>query len=439
MKSAIQIIIFFLVLPVFLSRSVFLFAEPKDTAINLENTQKKATFLEQRTVYLVSQCGDFLKKAGWITTINGNQISAFRLEGRYDELLLKIDFTYEAGLYVFTIAINKNEKQIVKVFKLPVNIAGDDARVRDIALSVLAPFSVGKEGIGDFRKAFTSIFSFGYERTSDDNEFYPAYAKGNLHLSWQLKYDPSARILTQETPLTFGDYTAFNVSIDWAHIIHENFFNIDLLIYGKNKYSGSAEHGTRFMYGFFNGLEYFRPGFSDSTMKWDQPIYSNKPFIQYTIWRALQWNMMISHRNGSSLYSAELMLGAGMGVGPSSLFYSNLTEEEEQNMSRSFRSIKYRKQNYYFSYSMPARLLLSADNIFGFRFEVGYNYYFFFPVISDNLYDMLHVFKGAIGYYLSSDVILNAQYERWRIESMYHDKTRTHDWNRLIIEFKNYF
>jgi hypothetical protein len=440
MKSTIQIILCFLVFSGLLSLTAPSFAESKNAVINIENAQKKAVSPEERTIFLINQCRDFLKKSGWISAIDGNQINAFRLESsRYDEMWIKINAGYDTGLYVFTVTINKNEKQTVKAFKLPDNIVKDDIRLRDVVLSAVVPAAIKREGIGDFRKVYSSIFSFGYARTHDGIEFYPAYAKGNLHLSWQLVYDPSARILEQEKPLTFGDYTTFNVYIDWANIVHENFFNIDLMIFGKNKYNGSRDHGTRLLYGFFNGLEYFRPGFSDSIMKWDQEIYDTKPFIQYTIWRALQGMMLLSRHSGSSVYSAEFMIGAGLGVGPSSLFLSGITEEEEQDISRSFRSIKYRKQNYYFSYSFPARIILTADQIYGFRFEAGYNYYFFSPVIRDDLYDMLHIVKGSMGYYLNSDVLLNVQYERWFIDSMLHDKTRTHSWNRLIIELRNYF
>ena len=270
MKSKIQIILCFLIL----SGLSFIidpsFAESKNTVINAENAKKKTAFTEERTIYLINQCRDFLKKSGWITEIDRNQINAFRLESsRYDEMLLKIDPGYDAGLYIFTVTINKNEKQTVKAFKLSDNIVKDDIRLRDIVLSAVVPAAVLREGIGDFRKAYSSIFSFGYARTHDGKEFYPAYAKGNLHLSWQLVYDPSARILEREKSLTFGDYTAFKVYIDWANIIHENFFNVDVMVFGKNKYNGSRDHGTRLMYGFFNGLEYFRPGFSDSIMKWE--------------------------------------------------------------------------------------------------------------------------------------------------------------------------
>ena len=149
--------------------------------------------------------------------------------------------------------------------------------------------------------------------------------------------------------------------------------------------------------------------------------------------------MLLSRHSGSSVYSAEFMIGAGMGVGPSSLFLSGISEDEEKDISSAFLSIKYRKQNYYFSYCFPARIILTADRIYGFRFEAGYNYYFFIPVVRDNLYDMLHIIKGSMGYYLNPDVLLNVQYERWFIDSMLHNKTRTHSWNRLVIELRNYF
>jgi hypothetical protein len=435
MKSALGIIL----LLIFFSPSIPLLSAPKDTAVNTGITEKQKNFLDERILFLLNECHALLKKVNWSVITDGNQIVAYRLEDRYDEMSMQIKAGYSDRLYIFELTINKNNKDTVKIFRLPESVVSNDARLRDIVLSAIIPPAVMREGIGDFRKAYSSIFSFGYARTHDGKEFYPAYAKGNLHLSWQLIYDPSARILEQDKTLSFGDYMTFNVYIDWANIVHENFFNIDLMIFGKNKYDGSRGHGTRLMYGFFNGLEYFRPGFSDSTMKWDNEIYDTKPFIQYTIWRALEGMMLFSRYSGSSVYSAEFMIGAGMGVGPSSLFLSGITEDEEQNISRSFRSIKYRKQNYYFSYTLPARILLFADNVYGFRFEAGYYYYFFIPVIRDDLYDMLHIIKGSIGYYLNPDVLLNVQYERWFIDSMLHNKTRTHAWNKLIIELKNFF
>jgi hypothetical protein len=435
MKSALGII-FLLFL---LSPSIPLFSAPKDAAVNKEITEKQKNFLDERTLFLQNECRVLLKKANWSVITDGNRIIAYILEDRYDEMSVQIKAGYSDGIYSFTVIVNKNSKENVKIFRLSESVVSNDARLRDVVLSVIVPPAVMREGIGDFRKAYSSIFSFGYARTHDGKEFYPGYAKGNLHLSWALVYDPSARILENDKTLTLGDYMSFNVYIDWANVVRENFFNIDLMIFGKNKYDGSRDHGTRLMYGFFNGLEYFRPGFSDSTMKWDSEIYDTKPFIQYAIWRALEGMMFLSRYSGSTVYSAEFMISAGMGVGPSSLFLSGVTEDEEQNMSRSFRSIKYRKQNYYFSYSFPARILLRADRVYGFCFQAGYNYYCFIPVIRDDLYDMLHIIKGSVGYYLNPDVLLNVQYERWFIDSMLHNNTRTHVWNKLIIELKNYF
>jgi hypothetical protein len=434
MKSALNIIFL-----LFISLAAPLYSSPGNTLTNSKITEKQKIFLSERILFLRSECRSFLSNAGWSLITDGDQIIAYRLDDRYDEISVRIETGYYDGLYTFVITVNKNSRESIKIFNISESVANDNARLRDIFLSAVVPSVVMREGIGDFRKAYSSIFSFGYARTNDTSEFYPAYTQGNLHISWKLVYDPGTRLLERNRSLSFGDYMNFNFYFDWANAINENFFNIDLLLFGKNKYEGSRDHGTRLMYGFFNGLEYFRPGFSDTTMKWDREIYHKKPFIQYTIWRALEGLMLISRQSGSSVYSAEFMLGAGLGVGPSSLFLSGITEDEEKSLSRSFRSIEYRKQNYYFSYSFPARILLTADHLYGFRFEAGYNYYFFIPVIRDDLYDMLHIIKCSAGYYLYPDVLLNVQYERWFVESMLHHKTRTHGWNRLIIEFRNYF
>jgi hypothetical protein len=410
-----------------------------NVAVNGDVKEKHSADLEQRNAYLLKQCDVMLRKADWITAIDDNQVKGFRFGNRFDEMLIQINSAYSDGFYAFTVAVKKNGKQASKTFRITGEIVNDDERLSDLVLSFVIPEAVVREGLGDFRKAFTSILCFGYSRTRDDEKFYPAYSKGNLHFGWRLDYDPSARVFFRDTTLTVSDYFSFDGFFDWATRIRENFFNVDILLYGKNRYSGRPEHGTRLIYGFFNGLEYFRPGFSNTVMKWDREIYSSQPSIQYAIWRALQGNIMVSHRNGSSLYTAGLMVGAGMGIGPSSLVISGFTVEDEKNLSHVFRSIRYRKQNYYFSYTLPARVSLVADGVYDFRFELGYNYYYFYPLLTDNMYDMLHIFKGSIGYYLTYDVMLSAQYEHWRAVSMIHDYTKEHYWNRLIIEFRNYF
>jgi len=395
--------------------------------------------MAQRTGFLLRRCEIMLGNAGWVTAVDGSQVKAFRLRSQYDEISVKIEPARTEGIYSFTVIIQKNEKHSSKTFNIPVNIINDDERLSGLVLSCVPPEAIVRNELGNFRKAFKSIISFGYSRTRDDNKFYPVYAKGNIHIDWRLEYDPSARIFLKDTALTVGDYILFEGFFDWASIIRENFFNIDLLLYGRNKYSGSPDHGTRVLYGFFNGLEYFRPGFANSAMTWNDPINRTQPAIQYSIWRALQWNTLISHRNGAALYTASFMAGAGMGVGPSSLFATDLSAQDEENLSHVFRSIRYRKQNYYFSYTLPARVSLSADNVYGFYFEFGYNYYYFYPVLTDTMYDMLHVFNCITGYYLTYDVMLASEYESWWVVSMLNHDTRMHHWNRLIFEFKNFF
>jgi hypothetical protein len=429
--------IIFYIFACVLSVNFFIFSTTASAVTEIAKPVKAD--LDERLLFLTEQCEIQLKKTDWITTSGSNRIKAIRLKEGYDEISLQFEAAKSGGFNNFTVSINKNGKLFIKTFKLTDDRIKDNDRLKDIIFSFILPFAMVREGIGDFRKAYSSVFSFGYARTNDDHRFYPALLKGALHFSWQLLYDPSLNYISRENTLTIGDYLSFSVYFDLEKEVKENYFNIDFLIFGKNSHKGSVENGTRIMYGFFNGFEYFRPGFGDSIMKWDLPIYSDRPYIQYAIWRALQGNIIISHTKGGSVYSAELMAGAGMGIGPSSLFLAGTTEEEEKYMSDSFRSIKYRKQNYYFSYTIPARILLSADHVYGFRIEAGYNYYFFCPVIRDNFYDMLHIIKASVGYYFAKDFTVSLQYEHWRINSMMHDAHMSHHWNRFILEFRNYF
>ncbi|MCU0821121.1 MAG: hypothetical protein MUC95_01450 [Spirochaetes bacterium] len=393
----------------------------------------------ERTGYLLRQCEILLRKSEWKTASEGNEVKGCKFKNGYDEISVRISAEKDGGFFVFTVDTQKNGKRTEKTFRVSGETASDDKRLSDLVLSSVIPEVLVREGLGDFKKAFTAMISFGYSRTRDDDKFYPVYAKGNIHIDWLLEYDPSSKVYNDDTTLTVGDYILFDGFFDWATIIRENYGNVDVLLYGKNRYSGNAGHGTRLMYGFFNGVEYFRPGFANTAMTWNREINRSQPAIQYAFWRALQGNVILSHRNGAAIYTASFMAGAGMGVGPSSLFATDISPEEEENLSHVFRSRRYRKQNYYFSYGLPARISLSADRLYDFYLEIGYKYCYFYPVLIEDMYDMLHVCNGMIGYYLSYDVMIASEYESWWVVSMMHDETRRHQWNRLIFEFKNFF
>ncbi len=427
-----------IILLLFLINSGPVYAVP-DTAGGVRDRTARAVDLAERTDYLLRQCELALRKSGWRTFYEDGTVGAHRFNDGYDAISIKITAGREGEKYLFTAEILKNGNRSVKTFRVSGDTAADDERLSKTVLSFVVPEALVREGNGDFRRAFKSIISFGYSRTGDDMNFYPVYMKGNIHFDWRLEYDPSSEIFSKDTVLHLGDYLYFDGFIDWASKVRENFGNIELLMFGRNRYSGSPERGTRLLYGFFNGLEYFRPGFSHSAMTWDDSIYHSRPAVQYSSWRPIQGNIILSRRNGASRYTASFMVGAGMGVGPSSLFATEISKEEEEDLNPAFKAARSWKQNYYFSYALPARLTLSADRVYDFYFELGYNYCFFYPVENETLYDMLHVSRGMIGYYIAHDVMVASQYESWWVVSMLDHDIRRHRWNRLIFEFKNFY
>ena len=216
--------------------------------------------------------------------------------------------------------------------------------------------------------------------------------------------------------------------------IRENYFNTDILLFGVNNYSSDTNSETRFLYGFFNGFEYFRPGITDPTLEWSRQIYKKQPHIQYVIWRTLQGGFVVTSK-GRSITTFSMMIGFGPSIN-SSLTAVGLSEEEEAELSHIFKSIKYRKQNYYYSVAAPFSTSLICDHVYNFRFALGYNFYIFYPMENENAYDMLSIIKSSIGYYLIDGLLINVNYEYWYIDSKVRSKRKSHFWNRLIIEFK---
>ena len=289
-----------------------------------------------------------------------------------------------------------------------------------------------------FKEIFFSSISFGYNRTHDNLRFYPEYGQGSFYMSGSLLYDPAVNSLHNKIQLNQADYLSCDFYFAYDSRMRENFFNIDVLLYGKNKYESDGNSSKRSLYGFFNGFEYFRPGWSDSDVTWNRQIYKKKPHIQYTIWRAIQWTIINSYFLDNEILETRFSAGLGPSIN-SSLTATGILEGEEGELSHIFKSIEYRKQNYYYSVSFPVSIEFIADKIKDFRFGAGYNFYFFYPIENEKAFDILNILKCSIGYYLIHNCLLNVRYEYWEIESMVRDIKKDHWWNRMIMEIKFLF
>lgn len=377
-----------------------------------------------------------LKKRKWTVLIEGNRMRAYRFGMEYNEMTVEMKNTYEKPFYKITVSIFRDDKKWMREFRLKESVVTDNKKFKDTVLPFLLR-PLFKLNDSKRKKIFFAGVSMGYNRTHDNKEFYPEKRQGSFYTALTLEYDPGRHVTEPELEMNMGDYLYFNMYMAIDSEIRENFYEIDFLVYGKNTYKKTSSGEVRSLYGFFNGFDYFRPGFDDPTLTWTRQLYHKQPHIQYIIWRALQFNYKLFYKN-SSLYSVSFMIGAGPSIN-SSIIAAGLTKKEEEQLDPIFKSLGQWTQNYYYSVAAPARIDLLADNVNGFKFGIGYYICPFFPIEDDVAYEILQIPKFSIGYYFTSTLLFDTHYEYWHIRSRLEEERRTHHWNRLVIELKYLF
>ena len=407
-------------------------------AVFPQNTKhKQLVDIQKEIAEILQDYQSLLKKDQWITDIKNNSISAFRYKNEYNKLLILINIDDNELIYQIKLNIKKNNQDTYKEFLFRKDEKFNLSRIKNTILAYLTEQIISTKNSDQYISNFNSEVSVGYNRTHDNHEFYPEYGQGSFYMSGMLKYDPAKNITTKELTLKTGDYLAADLYFAYDSHMRENYFNIDLLISGKNRYFTENGSENRELYGFFNGFEYFRPGFYDPTLEWSRKIYKKQPHIQYNIWRVLQWGIIKTEKD-DNIYDYSVMAGFGPSIN-SSLTINNVTPEEEKELSHIFKSIKYRKQNYYYGIVFPFSAGFSVDRIYRLRFGFGYNFYFFYPVENEDAYDMLNIVKLNAGFYITEDSLFNALYEYWHIKSKLRSDREYHFWNRLVLEIKYLF
>ncbi len=430
----------FILLTLFLLFYILIFADISYSQKSGKGTGTVEINADSKVPYIFNILKNDLKDDNWHVRVDGDELTAFRFGNGIDELKIRIEYLPDDMFYIYKITV-VTDKVYNKEVKINKSRAYDNLYLKDEILSFVysrinSGFNGNIKSTANTKKVYFSSISAGYNRTHDNYRFYPEYGQGSFLMSGTLVYDPAINVNSSEIDLKPVDYLSVEFYFCFDSRVRENYFNIDLMIFGKNKFESSDSAASRrALYGFFNGFEYFRPGWNNWDVQWNRKIYKKQPHVQYAIWRAAQWKMIntytVNNKNFISYFSA--------GLGPSinsSLTATDVTPEEEDDLSHIFKSIKYRKQNYYYGISMPLSAGIVADRINDFKFGAGYNLYIFAPVEHEKAIDVLNIVKLSAGYYFTDNFLLDLHYEYWNIYSMVRDTEAAHWWNRIMIECK---
>lgn len=394
---------------------------------------------------ILTRYAGLIRKRGWMSAIEGDGLRAWRFQSDYDDIRVRITSAKKDRMTVLTADFMKNNSPRSRQFTFDSTRADFSANAETAVTAYLLSFTLTEDDTNRGRSPYFGWFSAGYHRVHDTKEIYPEKNEGGYYLAMSIAYDPSRLTEQPVMPLRFGDYMTIDM---WAvadtdpigtQYVNENFFNIDLLFYGTHRFNRSGQSTSRFVYGFYTGMEYFRPGWKDNVLLWSHQLYREQPHIQYMIWRAVGWGFTGLWNTSAGVYSVYFMAGFGPAIN-SSLFAIDWNEQEELDRSPLFQSLTGSKQNYYYSTAYPVSAIISAERIWRLRLSFGYNFCFFYasdPAIKgEHAWDTLQIIKPSAGIYLLDNLVLNFNYERWYIDSTLNGNHTSHVWNRLVAELR---
>jgi hypothetical protein len=394
---------------------------------------------------ILTRYAGLAKKRGWMSAIDGGSLRAVRFNADYDEILVRVTSAKKDRLTVFTADFTKNSRTQSRQFSFDGSRPDFTANATTAVTAHLLSLTLEEDDASRGRSPYFGWFAAGYHRVRDTHEIFPDKNEGGYYLAMSIAYDPSRLTERPVMPLRFGDYMTIDM---WAvadsdperrNYVDENFFNIDLMFYGTHRFNRSGQSTSRFVYGFYTGMEYFRPGWKDNVLLWSHQLYREQPHIQYMIWRAVGWGFTGQWTGPWGSYSASFMAGLGPSIN-SSLFAIEWDEQEELDRSPLFQSLTGSKQNYYYSTAFPVSAVITAERIWRLRLSIGYNFCFFYasdPAIKgERAWDTLQIIKPSAGIYLLDNLMLNFNYERWYIDSTLNGDHTSHVWNRLVAELR---
>ncbi len=373
-----------------------------------------------------------LSTRGWkVFRDEPGALRAYRLRNDYEELRTVINGSRDGDFETYDVRMSYDGTERERSFRI--RKAGSVTAGTD-PLRVLLPYLLealeyrGPRRLG----AYEASVSAGYNRFHEF-EPYPRWRIGTLQLGFNLMHDPARHMNEPRTVLSLGDYFHFqgylNLSPEWKDV----WYDFTLLLAGMQTLAPGADRPARSVFGLFSGIELFRPSLNFKEFMWSDGTYEDHPHIQYFLLKPFVPGIV--HQWGRDRrYSLSAFGSAALSVN-SSLCATHVTEAEEDDLSPIFRSKYYgnRRQNFYYSWSVPLALSFAADRIGPFRLKAGYRVYYFSPVEEERAYDILNVPGGSVGWYLSHGVLATAGYEYWHVYSRLQEKTRHYSWHRVFF------
>lgn len=334
--------------------------------------------------------------------------------------------------------VKRNDKESTKEFKFALkDEPAKNFKSRNTVAGFLVSFIFPEDEKAGEKKLYYFSASAGYNRTRESRRFYPEKRQGSFYGALDFIYDPLVNVKEKNISIHMGDYLNSSLYFAYNSQIRENYFNIDISLWGRQKYAIQGESETRSVHGLFTSLEYFRPGFRDTTLFWNHQVRKNEPHIQYFIYKPVAFGGFLQNREKARIYTASAMFGIGPSIN-SALVATDIDTVKEQDLSPIFKSLDYKKENFYYSVVAAFRTVLEADFINSFKFSLGFDNYSFYALEfnKDKAYEILNIIKCGIGYHLTANALIAAHYEHWRINSFVRDEYKDHFWNRMVLELK---
>jgi hypothetical protein len=371
-----------------------------------------------------------LSARGWKVYLDApGSLRAYRLRNDFEELRAGLSGAADGEFEMYEARVTYDGSRRERTFRIRVS-GGEDAGT-DPARVMLPWFLESLEHRGPRRlSAYVATVSAGYNRFHEF-EPYPRWRIGTLQLGADILHDPARHLHEGAARLALGEYFHLrghlNLSPEWKDV----WYDITLLLAGVQTVSADASRPDRRILGLFSGIELSRPSLNFKEFMWSDGIYEDHPHIQYFILKPVMPGF-IRQWGPDRRYSVSAFASAAVSVN-SSLCATNITEAEEDDLSPIFRSKYYgnRRQNFYYSWSVPLALSFAADRVGPLRLRADYRFYYFSPVEEERAYDILNVPGGSIGFYLSRGVLATAAYEYWHVYSRLRADTKHYSWHRV--------
>lgn len=402
---------------------------------------------------LINNFNETLIQRGWSTDPSDTGIKAHSFSNSHKTLNIIFYITNDKnGQLLITVNSEQNGIKSDKTFLFKKNDNELNKEIESLILPYLVSLTFFKNEI-PAPPVYHSWLTLGYYRTNDNNDLLPDTDSSIFLVKWEFTKDPLKNITGADSILTVGDFldSSFSLSLypkgEKAFDILDEFdFNIEILVYGRSKSTGTGNSSLRNLYGWFTNIAYYRPYIYNDAMQWEDELYRDHVHVQYCYWTPASFMQYITRtENGRSLF-----LSYEVGFGPSqnsSLTATDISDDEAGHYDdRIFVSHWYkthgfpkRRHNYYWSMAIPAKITLAADKYLNSKLQLSYEFYYFQSVFSGELYDLYNKAAVEYGYYITENITAGFSYEFHYAagnsdQNTVSPNSADHSWNRFNIQ-----